>query len=281
MQKLVLFDLDGTLVKTEGAGKIALNRAVEKLYGKANVCAGLVVSGCTDKDNFSRAYTAATGKKAKASDVALISKTYLEFLPAEVAKSVKDKRYAKVKGVEKFIAALKKTGTVIVALGTGNLKEGAYIKLGPSGLGAHFDCGGFGCDGFERLDMLRAAVKRAEKLSGGAIAPSQVYVVGDTPKDVSAGKLGGYHTAAVTCGFGSYEELLHSGSELLAKDFSNLKPWLLWLGLEKDPRGVERASYMFPDCGIEHVEFGRTGLDTAQLRLMQKAKRDARKKELA
>jgi phosphoglycolate phosphatase-like HAD superfamily hydrolase len=277
MHKLVLFDLDGTLVKTEGAGKKALNRAVKELYGKDDVCSGLSLSGSTDKDNFSRAYAAATGKKAKAKDVALITGRYLACLPEEVENSVRAKHYAAINGVEKFIFALKKTGSVIVALGTGNIKEGACIKLAPSGLAAHFECGGFGCDGFERIDMLRAAVKRASKLCGEAIPPSHVYVIGDTAKDVAAGKLGGYHTAAVSCGFGSQDELMHSAPELLAEDFSDLEPWMIWLGLDEDPLGVQRASYMFPDCAIEHVQFGRSGMDTAQLRLMRRIKKDARR----
>jgi phosphoglycolate phosphatase-like HAD superfamily hydrolase len=167
------------------------------------------------------------------------------------------------------LTELKQRG-VIYALGTGNLKSGAFIKLGPSGLADKFETGGFGCDGFTRLEMLKTAVKRVEKVAGATIAPHQVYVIGDTPKDVSAGKAGGFHTAAVTDGFSTREELIHAGPELIEKDFHNMKPWLLWLGLEKDPRGVERASYIFPDCGIEHVEFGRTGLDTAQVRLMKK-----------
>ncbi|MFA5160788.1 MAG: HAD family hydrolase [Elusimicrobiales bacterium] len=274
MPKLALFDLDGTLVRAGGCGRLALNAAVKKLYGRDNVCAGISLEGCTDKQNFSSAYTVARGRKASARDIALISKTYLSLLPAEVEKAAREKRYFKLPGIDRFLAELKKRG-VMVALGTGNLKGGAYLKLGPSGLAGHFECGGFGCDGFTRLEMLKAAVRRAEKLAGTKIAPAQIYVIGDTPKDVSAGKEGGYHTAAVTDGFAPREALLNAAPELLEKDFSDMRPWLVWLGLERDPKGVKRASYIFPDCGIEHVQFGRTGMDTEQLRLMKK-KRNAK-----
>jgi len=281
MHKLVLFDLDGTLVLAGGSGKLALNAAVEKLYGKKNVCSEFSLAGCTDNANFSRACKLATGRTGKPSDVAKIAAAYLEILPLEVKKAVCEKRYFKIKGVEKFISALKKHKNVMVGLGTGNLKEGAFIKLEPSGLSGEFVCGGFGCDGYHRADVLRKAVRRAEKIAGRKISPAEVYIVGDTPLDVAAGKECGYRTGVVTCGYSPRGELLRAGPELIEKDFTNLGPWLVWLGLSKDPKGVERASYMFPDCPIEHVQFGRTGIDSVWLKRLQKVKADARGKKLA
>ncbi|MDD2773179.1 MAG: haloacid dehalogenase-like hydrolase [Elusimicrobiales bacterium] len=281
MHKLVLFDLDGTLVLAGGSGKLALNAAVEKLYGKKNVCSEFSLAGCTDNANFSRAHELAAGEKAKTGDVARIAAAYLKILPVEVKKAVREKRYSKIRGVEKFIAALKKHKNVLVGLGTGNLKEGAFIKLGPSGMTGEFVCGGFGCDGYHRADVLRKAVRRAEKIAGRKISPAEVYIVGDTPLDISAGKECGYRTGVVTCGYSPRGELLRAGPELLEKDFSDMKPWLVWLGLCKDPKGARHASYMFPDCAIEHVQFGRTGVDSEQLKLLRRVKANARGKKLA
>ncbi|MCX5783349.1 MAG: HAD hydrolase-like protein, partial [Elusimicrobia bacterium] len=147
------------------------------------------------------------------------------------------------------------------------------IKLAPSGLGKYFSFGGFGEDGYLRTDLLKKAVARAEKISGLKIKPSQVYVIGDTEKDILAGKELGFHTAAVTCGFGAKESIFSAGPEFIAKDFRNLNMWLVWLGLKKDSKGVERGCYIFPDSPIEHAHYGRTGIDEAQLKLLRKNRR--------
>jgi phosphoglycolate phosphatase-like HAD superfamily hydrolase len=199
-------------------------------------------------------------------------------LPFEVKASLKARTYSTVKGVEKFLKKLSVVPDVMLGLGTGNLKDGAFIKLEPSGLIKHFAFGGFGCDSHHRAEVLKKAVERAAKIAGTRIKEGEVFVIGDTHRDVEAAKEVGYHSGVVLDGFGDEKLIMRSGPELLARDFSRLKPWLIWLGLEKDPRGVRRGTYICPDSPIEHAHYGRTGMDLRDIdRGIKKLREEKRK----
>jgi phosphoglycolate phosphatase-like HAD superfamily hydrolase len=274
----VLFDIDGTLVKAGGAGARALNHAVEALTGHKDACAKVQLQGATDKANFENAFKAGAGRKPTAKELAELTRRYVARLPLEVRASVKAKKYLKVKGVEKFLLRLAARKNVLVGLGTGNLKDGAFIKLEPSGLAKHFAFGGYGCDSHHRSVVLQKAVQRASKLLKAPVKEVEVFVIGDTHRDVEAAKEAGYHSGVVLDGFGDRSLIMRSNPELLAEDFSNMKPWLIWLGLEKDPRGVSRGTYICPDSPIEHAHHGRTGLDLRDIDLGIRKLREAKKK---
>jgi phosphoglycolate phosphatase-like HAD superfamily hydrolase len=259
--KIILFDLDGTLVTSGSAGRDALNSALKKLYGKDNICTKGFLAGSTDKDNFARAYTKATGKTASDKDITDIHKLYLKLLPAQVKKAVSKGGYDSVKGIKKLLQELSRQKNVSTGLGTGNVKDGAKIKLEPSGLGNFFGFGGFGCDSHSRALVLQKGVARGEKIAKKKVSSSNVYIIGDTCKDVKAARECGYHSAVVTCGYGAEKDLIKTGAELIQPDFSDLNTWLVWLGLKPDPKGIERRAYITPDSPIDHVHFGRTGED--------------------
>jgi phosphoglycolate phosphatase-like HAD superfamily hydrolase len=276
--KIILFDIDGTLIKAGGAGARALNHAVQAMTGHAEACKSVQLQGATDKSNFENAFKAGAGRKPNKKELSALTQKYVDRLPAEVLASVKAKKYFKVKGVEKFLAKLAGRKDVLVGLGTGNLKEGAFIKLEPSGLMKYFAFGGFGCDSHHRSVVLQKAVERAAKLALTAIKPRDVFVIGDTHRDVEAAKEAGYHSGVVLDGFGDEQLLMRSNPELMSRDFSDLKPWLIWLGLEKDPKGVKRGTYICPDSPIEHAHYGRTGLDLRDIDRGIKELRKAKKK---
>jgi len=259
--KIVLFDVDGTLIKAGGAGIRGLNKAIKELCGVDNICDKFSLQGSTDKENFTTAFKHACGKKPTARQFRELELKYIGFLPAEVKRSLKSKNYSKLNGVEKLLVLLSKRKDVLVGLGTGNLKEGAFIKLEPSGLKKYFAFGGYGCDSHVRSEVLMKAVERAEKIVKTKIRPADVYVIGDTHLDVAAAKAADYHSAAVMDGFGDPKLLERSGAELIVKDFADLYPWLIWLGLEADSKGVRRGTYICPDSPIEHAHYGRTGMD--------------------
>ena len=276
--KIILFDIDGTLVKAGVAGRRALDYAVERMTGHKNACAEVQLQGATDKNNFENAFRAGAGRKPNARELAELTRRYVARLPAEVKASVKAKTYFKVKGVGKLLTRLSARKDVFIGLGTGNLKEGAFIKLEPSGLMKHFAFGGYGCDSHHRSEVLKKAVRRASRLLRKPVLEGQVYVIGDTHRDVEAAKEAGYHSAVVLDGFGDSALIMRSGPELLEKDFADIKPWLLWLGLEKDPRGVRRGTYICPDSPIEHAHFGRTGMDMRDIEQGIKELREAKRR---
>lgn len=276
--KIILFDIDGTLIKTGGAGMRALDHAVEAMTGGKKACASVQLQGATDKSNFVNAFAVGAGRKPNKKELDLLTKKYVERLPREVSASLKAKTYSKVRGVEKLLKKLEGRKDVLVGFGTGNLKEGAFIKMEPSGLLKHFAFGGFGCDSHHRSEVLRKAVKRAERLAGIKAAENQVYVIGDTHKDVEAAKEAGYHSAVVLDGFGDRKAIMRSNPEMIEKDFSDLKPWMIWLGLQSDPRGVKRGTYICPDSPIEHAHYGRTGMDLNDIEVGIKRLREAKRR---
>ena len=228
--KAVLFDLDGTLVRAGGAGRRALNAAVLALHGKNEVCSEFSLAGRTDLDNFRLALRHALRRNPTAKETERVQAAYLKRLPREVKAAVAGGRYELVPGVKKLLERLRGMPGVLVGLGTGNVETGARLKLRPSGLLEHFSFGGFGCDAFTRVSVLRTAVRRASAAAGMRIAPSSVYVIGDTDRDVKAGKAAGYHTGVVTAGFGELDKIRRAGPELITEDFRDPAPWLRWIG---------------------------------------------------
>ncbi len=280
MKKIVLFDVDGTLVNAGGAGKRALNKAIMEMGGVKDVCNFFELQGETDRVNFQNAFYFAFKKKMSVKDYEKIKKLYLKYLGEEVEYSVKKRLYHKIKGVDKLLDILSRNKDILIGLGTGNLQEGAYIKLTPSGLSKYFLFGGFGEKYEKRSDMLKSAVKSAEKICGEKIKPYQVYVIGDTEKDVIGAKTLGYHSACVLDGFGDKIKIHRSSPELIEKDFSNIDVWLIWLGIKKDPKGIKRGTYICPDTPIEHAYYGMTGLGSwTQIEGMIKYFREKKQKK--
>lgn len=271
MKKLVLFDLDGTLVDACGCGRRALERAAKELYGKTPKLELTLTSGRMDLDNFAIVYGLLhNGKKPSAGEMKKIRAKYLEMLPQEIRACVKNKKYKLIPGIKKFLEFLSKDKDIILGLGTGNVEEGAQLKLEPSGLTQFFSVGGYGEDGHTREEMLQAAVKRAEKKFKTKISPDHVFVIGDTHRDIIAAKNCGFHNAVITTGFGEAQKIQRAAAELEAKNFTkDFALFCVWLCVKKDPKGVKRGSYIMPATAIEHVFFSRTGIDEDRLKMLR------------
>lgn len=268
--KLVLFDIDGTLLNTGTFGVKSLQKAVKNITGKKAEYDVKELIGVCDKQNFIYMYSCATGKVPAAGQLNSVKKEYIKLLPGELAALKKAKKYKAASGVEKFLKELQKYKDVKVALATGNIEEACKIKLGPAGLDKYFITGGFGWDGIKRTDLLRAAVKRACKVFKHNFTPDEVFVIGDTHIDVVAAKANGYHSAVIKeAGLADKEKLLRAAAEVEAESFKDIELLLVWLGLKQDPKGVEKGSYILPATAIEHVFFSRTGIDEQRLKMFR------------
>lgn len=229
--KVLLFDVDGTLIRAGGSGRKALNRAAERLYGVKNACSELSLAGRTDLYNFGAAYAYATGKRPSRAAVERLHREYLRHLPFYVRAALRDGTYRVPPGLKTLLKRLSRDERVLLGLGTGNMEKGARIKLDPSGFNAYFLFGGYGSDAFHRHALLRKAVSRAKTLAREPFGRDDVYVIGDTPLDVAAGKKAGYKTVAVGTGFAEWKELKASKPDHLARDYKDLRKWLSWFGL--------------------------------------------------
>ncbi|OGR96701.1 MAG: hypothetical protein A2V88_01620 [Elusimicrobia bacterium RBG_16_66_12] len=225
--KVLLFDIDGTLIRAGGSGRKALNRAAHVLYGHKKACSELTLAGRTDLYNFGQAYRKATGRKPTRAAVERLHQEYLKHLPYYVRSSIRCGDYHIPPGLRTLLKHLSRDKNILLGLGTGNMEKGARIKLEPSGFNVYFLFGGYGSDSFHRPALLRKAVVRARKLAREPFRPDDVYVIGDTPLDVAAGKKAGFKTIAVGTGFAEWKDLVASKPDHLARDYRNLKRWRL------------------------------------------------------
>ena len=229
--KVLLFDIDGTLIRAGGAGRKALNRAAFLLYGRKDACSELSLAGRTDLYNFGAAYRTATGRRPTRAAVERLHREYLKHLPHFVRAALRNGTYHIPPGLKVLLKRLAREKEVLLGLGTGNMEKGARIKLEPSGFNAYFLFGGYGSDSFHRPILLKKAVIRAKKFAHKPFSNDDVYVIGDTPFDVSAGKKAGFKTIAVGTGYSDWKELRASKPDHLARDFRNTKKWLNWFDL--------------------------------------------------
>lgn len=231
--KIVLLDLDGTLVRTGRAGPRAVDWVMSERFGVEGSCEGLGMAGRTDPAIFRRVLRKGLGRPLSRADLKKFETAYLKRLPAEVKKSVQAGTYELIPGARRLLKVLSRKRDILVGLGTGNLEKGARIKLGPSGLLRYLPFGGFGSDCAARPGLLRAAVRRARcLLDGEPLSRSGVFIIGDTPLDIRAARRAGYRAGAVYGGFGNRKELQSLRPEVLEEDFSDLRPWLSWIGGE-------------------------------------------------
>lgn len=230
--KIFLFDLDGTLINGGGAGMRALELACQREFGLKGATTGVIFDGMTDLA-IVRDILEPRGLGVERNKMILIQ-TYLEHLPRTVAEA---SGYRILDGVEETLDYLQKMGR-LCALATGNVIEGARIKLERGGLWGRFSTGGFGSDAEDRVQIVKTALARARKLLGDDSA--QAVVVGDTPRDVRAAHQAGLPALAVASGRFSVAELKAAGAELVLKSLCQPELWLQELERILDPTANDK-----------------------------------------
>jgi phosphoglycolate phosphatase-like HAD superfamily hydrolase len=208
-----LFDIDGTLVDAAGAGRRAFERAVADRCGATNgALGGLRLDGMTDRLIVREALQLLGQPFDEAFCDALLGR-YVEHL----AEELRAPGYAVLPGVVEALEALHARGA-LVALCTGNVSDGARLKLARGGLERYFDWGasavcGFAADGEARERVVEAALRRASARLGRTVAPREALVIGDTPRDVTAAHALGVPVLAVATGRYGEAELGTTGAE--------------------------------------------------------------------
>ncbi|MCB9726896.1 MAG: haloacid dehalogenase-like hydrolase [Deltaproteobacteria bacterium] len=211
-----LFDIDGTIITSGGAGRRALERAVAQEYGRDDACAHFSFGGMTDRGIFRKSLEAIEVEATAARIDALIA-AYLPLLVDEVARAPV---YAVHAGIAEAVEAVSARARSAVGLGTGNVEQGARIKLERVGLNPRFAFGGFGCDHEDRPALIRRGAERGAERLGRPLAECRVVVIGDTPKDVAAAHAIGAECVAVATGAADLETLAACEPEWLFADLS-------------------------------------------------------------
>ena len=216
--KLLLFDLDWTLVYTGGAGVRALNHSIEKQFGIADAMKTVSPDGKTDPLIVREMIHVHLKRDATPVEIETICRGYIERLKQEVETGP---GYRIMPGIPELLQALVGHKEAVRGLGTGNLKSGAKIILARAKLDHYFDFGGFADDSEDRPKVLAAAVRRGEEKMGRTVNAREVVVIGDHRRDIEAGKAIGAVTVAVATGPMKAEELAASHPEHLFSDLSD------------------------------------------------------------
>jgi phosphoglycolate phosphatase len=216
MHKLVLFDIDGTLVLTGGAGLRAMNRACEELVGHSRALEGIPVAGRTDRiilaDVMER-----LGRPLDNDLLASLRDRYVARLEEEIQHAGHGVK-AVLPGVQGLLDRLATRDDVVLGLVTGNFEAGARIKLGHFDLWKYFRCGAFADDAADRNHLVPFAVDRARDCGLVEGPANHVVVVGDTPHDVECAKVTGAVAVGVATGPFSAGDLEASGADVVFQD---------------------------------------------------------------
>jgi phosphoglycolate phosphatase-like HAD superfamily hydrolase len=207
--RAVLFDIDGTILVTGGAGGAAWQRAFEELHGiEANV-ADHTEAGMTDPEIAAIVFREVIGREGTPEECARAIAAYLKHLPDTVAES---DGYRTMPGIEALLDELI-DGGALLGLVTGNIEAAAHVKLARAGFNRFFSFGGYGSDSADRTEVTKTALRRGELVSGGTLADGACIAVGDTPRDVKAGHGAGIRVVGVATGSYSVEQLLEAGAD--------------------------------------------------------------------
>jgi phosphoglycolate phosphatase len=192
----ILFDIDGTLITTGGAGAASWRLAFDELYGIPADIEKFTDTGMTDPEVGRKTFEAVMHRAPERQEFTHLLERRLHYLHQTVAES---EGYRVLAGVEQLLPRLITDGH-LVGLVTGNVEAAAHIKLHRARLNRFFSFGGYGSDSTDRAELTRIALGRASLVYGETVLASQAIVVGDTPRDVEAA-----HAAGIPCvGVGSH-----------------------------------------------------------------------------
>ena len=225
MKTLLLWDIDGTLTLSGGAGMRALGAALRNEFGIDRSLDGIDYAGRTDTW-IMRQIFGQIGLPDSEANLARLLARYLAELPA----ALQNPGSRILPGVSAALAALAGHGNCVQALLTGNVERGARIKLGHHGLSHYFAFGAFADDSEVRNDLGPVALRRAREHLGIEFARERVYVIGDTPHDIACGKIVGARTIAVATGRYSAEVLRAEAPTVVLDDLSDTAAFLRTVG---------------------------------------------------
>jgi len=212
---LLLWDIDGTLIRGQGAGRRAMNRAFTELFGVDNAFDDMQMAGGLDLHFVEAVFT-------RHHIGSSFQDRYLEAYYQALADEVGGGKTTLMPGVREVLDRLEKSHGLFHALGTGNMEPGARIKLEVFGLNSYFPTGGFCEQPVARYQLLQAGVRKAGVHYGVEFLPTDVLVIGDTIRDVEAARKLGAKVLAVSTGGNTYEELAAMEPDWLVRNLTEM-----------------------------------------------------------
>jgi phosphoglycolate phosphatase len=224
-KRLLLFDIDGTLVNTGGAGVESLKTTVRNRFDAEDDLHDIEIAGKTDRAiirDILRKYQVDPSEE----NITSFAREYIEGLPLSLSRT----RGRVLPGIQSLLERLKPHPHIVLALLTGNLQEGAKLKLRHYGLWDFFEFGAFADDHHDRNELGAFARERAQARHGHDFDGADIDVIGDTNHDVACGKAFGARTVAVATGSWSRERLQKCAPDFLFDDLSDTQMVIERLG---------------------------------------------------
>ena len=221
MQRLVLFDVDLTLITTTGCNLLALNSAFEQVHRIPDAFNDVVFGGGLDLPLMTEMYRKwglTKGNPNELPDLSEFKAVYFDHLVRRLETWTDGYMCP---GARALLEALAREPGVQLGLETGNFREAAFIKLRRFGLDTYFDEGGFGGDWMTRTEVVADAIARCQAISGRVYDPGEIFLIGDSPSDVEAGKANGINTFAVATVRCDTETLQALGPTFVFEDLSD------------------------------------------------------------
>jgi phosphoglycolate phosphatase len=213
---LILWDIDGTLISSGGAGMRALRTGLSNAFGISDLLEDIDYAGRTDRwimrQIFSKFRLPATEE-----NFTRLADAYLAALPSEM----RDPRAKVLPGVKSLLATLGQSKHIAQGLLTGNLERGAKVKLGHHGIWEHFPFGAFADDSELRNELGPHALRRAGARHGVVFPPERVWIIGDTPHDIECARVIGANSLAVATGLHTVEALAAHRPTAVMADLSD------------------------------------------------------------
>ena len=224
-KRLLLFDIDGTLIHSGGAGVEALKRALKERFQIEDDLHDIEFAGMTDSGivtSILKKHSLPTTPE----NVTAFLDSYVHFLSKELPR----RKGKLLPGVLELLEKLKTREHVVLGLLTGNVSRGAQLKLDHYRVWHFFEFGAFADDHHDRNELGEFARARAKEKHGREFSAVEIDVIGDTPRDIACGKALGARTIAVATGTWSREDLARHQPDILIDDFSDVARLINTLG---------------------------------------------------
>jgi phosphoglycolate phosphatase-like HAD superfamily hydrolase len=224
-KRLLLFDIDGTLINSAGAGVQALRDVLREQFGISDNLKGIEIAGRTDRGIVHQIL-----RKQKIEPNEINTTRFLEQYVELLAVELPQRPGRVLPGVMELLSRLSPRPEVVLALLTGNVERGAKVKLEHYGLWHFFEFGAFADDHHDRNELGAFARQRAREKHGIEFESAAIDVIGDTPHDIACGKAIGARTIAVATGSFSREQLAAYEPERIFDDLANVEAVIEDLG---------------------------------------------------
>ena len=227
MTKLLLFDIDGTLVNSHGSGRLALADALQAAYGTKGHIETIPLAGCTD---WQIVRNALSPVGITENFIEAGWEKFCQQAPAYLKNAISTRGISPQPGVLELLARLQESvnnNFAVLGLVTGNLETTSPIKLRHAGIEpAQFRVGAYGSDAGDRNALPAIAVASAKTLTGHQFVGKNIVVIGDTPADIACGKTVNATTIGLATGTYTERVLLHAGADFVFADMQNTDAFL-------------------------------------------------------